>query len=91
MRSDFELCERMAFVGFATGNGAFADYICVPEELVYNLPNHVTYEQGAMVEPLAIGVHAVRRGFFREGDTACVVGAGPIGLMTTSGSELSRG
>ncbi len=82
MRSDFELCENMAFMGLASGNGAFADYICVPEELVYNLPSQVTYEQGAMVEPLAIGIHAVRRGFFREGDTACVVGAGPIGLMT---------
>ncbi|WP_455367797.1 2,3-butanediol dehydrogenase [[Eubacterium] cellulosolvens] len=81
-KGEYELCEKMAFIGFATGTGSFAEEICAPAELLYKLPDDMSYEEGAFIEPLAIGIHAVRRGGVREGDTAAVIGAGPIGILT---------
>ena len=48
--------------------------------MLYQLPDSLTFEQGALVEPLATSFHAVRQSRFKQGDTAVVIGAGPIGL-----------
>ncbi len=72
-------------IGSSGERGAFAPYIVYrnavahPEGLI-PLPDALGYEQGALVEPLAVGMHAVRQGEIAAGDRVAVMGAGPIGL-----------
>ena len=61
-------------------HGAFAEYVAVPQHILYRLPAAVGFEQAAMVEPVAVAVHAVSLTPIAVGDTAVVVGAGMIGL-----------
>jgi L-iditol 2-dehydrogenase len=62
-------------------HGAFAEYVAVPYKILYPLPDQVSFERAAMVEPLSIAFHAVRRSPVTLNDTAVVVGAGMIGLL----------
>jgi L-iditol 2-dehydrogenase len=62
-------------------HGAFAEYVALPQRILYALPDSVTFEQAAMVEPVSIAVHAVEITPVSLGDTAVVVGAGMIGLL----------
>ncbi len=77
----YNLCEKLGFNGLAT-DGAFADYVVVPAYQLYRLPDTVSYEEGALVEPLSVGIHAIRKSGLQEGDTVFIAGAGPIGLCT---------
>ena len=67
--------------------GAFAQYITRGPTGLFKLPDSLDWEGGALVEPLAVGVHAVRRGGLRPGDTVAVVGASPIGLATLAAAR----
>lgn len=62
-------------------HGAFADFVSVPQRILYRLPDALSFEHAAMVEPLSVAVHAVRRAGVAAGETAVVVGAGMIGLL----------
>ena len=61
-------------------DGAFAEYVAVPQHILYRVPASVSFEQAAMVEPVAVAAHAVSLTPIAVGDTAVVVGAGMIGL-----------
>jgi len=74
------LCTNTTAVGWNTGSGGFAESAVVPEQQVHVLPESVSVEDGALVEPLAVGLHAVRQSEMRAGDTVAVFGCGPIGL-----------
>lgn len=74
------LCPNTTAVGWNTGAGGFAENAVVPEQQVHVLPEEVPVEDGALVEPLAVGLHAVRQSEMRAGDTVAVFGCGPIGL-----------
>jgi L-iditol 2-dehydrogenase len=63
-------------------DGAYAERILVPETLLVPLPNSLSYEQGAIVEPLAVAMHAVNITPLDPVDTVVIVGAGAIGLLT---------
>jgi 2-desacetyl-2-hydroxyethyl bacteriochlorophyllide A dehydrogenase len=65
-----------------THDGALAEYVKVRADRVHKLPESLSFEEGAMVEPLTIAVHAVKSSGFKIGDNAAVFGAGTIGLMT---------
>jgi (R,R)-butanediol dehydrogenase/meso-butanediol dehydrogenase/diacetyl reductase len=78
-RMEYSCCEKLGFTGLAV-DGAFAKYVNVPAYTLYHLPDSMTYEQGALVEPLAVGLHAVRRAPVIAGDNVVVIGAGTIGL-----------
>ncbi len=79
----YNICQRevtfMATPGLA--DGAFREYLTWPADFLFKLPQGVSLEDGAMVEPLAVGVHACRRGGIAPGQSAAVLGAGPIGLL----------
>ncbi len=62
-------------------NGAFAEYVAVPRHILYRIPEAVSFEQAAMVEPLSVAMHAVRLAPLTLNDTAVVVGAGLVGLL----------
>jgi len=79
------LCDHRRVLGVSCEDyrqdGALAEYVAVPQHILYRLPEGVTYAQAAMVEPVSIAVHAVRRTPVKLNDTALVVGAGTIGLL----------
>jgi len=74
-------CPHVRFYGTPPVEGAFAEYVCHPARLLYPVPDQVTDEDAAMLEPLGVGVHAVRRTGVDLGDDVAVFGAGPIGLV----------
>lgn len=74
------LCKTPTVIGLHR-QGALAEYLAVPQELVYMLPEEFSYDKGVLVEPFSIAVYAVRNTQVRVGDTVAVVGQGPIGLL----------
>jgi (R,R)-butanediol dehydrogenase/meso-butanediol dehydrogenase/diacetyl reductase len=74
------MCTKLGTLGFAT-DGAFAEYGIFHEYSLFKLPDSVTDDMGAFVEPLAVAVHAVRRSRMKIGASVAIVGAGPIGLL----------
>lgn len=76
----YNVCPNVVAVGFQLGEGGFAESLVVPEGQAHRLPDGVPVEAGALVEPFAVGLHAVRRSGLQAGDTAAVFGCGPIGL-----------
>lgn len=75
-------CHSIGFYG-VSGDGAFADFVTVRARNVHELPADMATETGALLEPLATGVHAVRHAGVTEGDHVLVLGGGPIGLSIT--------
>lgn len=76
----YNLDPNLGFVGLAA-DGGFAEYCVVDGELCHKLPDGVDYEQGALAEPAAVALYAVRQSKLKAGDTAAVFGCGPIGLL----------
>jgi len=87
-RNRYSLCEKLAFTGLMA-DGAFAEYVNVPAYTLYKLPPEIPSDIGALVEPIAVGIHAIRRGHVLEGDTVAIVGAGPIGLVTLQAARAA--
>jgi threonine dehydrogenase-like Zn-dependent dehydrogenase len=83
-RGLINLCDRRRVLGVSCEdyrqNGAFAEFVAVPQHILYRLPDGLTFEQAALVEPFAIALHAIRRSPPVLNDTVVVVGAGMIGL-----------
>jgi 2-desacetyl-2-hydroxyethyl bacteriochlorophyllide A dehydrogenase len=77
-RGKTNCCQRLGVLGVHL-DGGMADYVCVPETNLVSAQG-VSLDEAAMVEFLAIGAHAVRRGEVKRGDRVLVVGAGPIGI-----------
>ncbi len=84
-QGDVNLCDDRKVLGVSCAeyrlHGAFAEYVAVPARILYRLPDAVSFEHAAMVEPLSVALHAVRRSGAVPGDAAVVVGAGLIGLL----------
>ncbi|NQU42509.1 galactitol-1-phosphate 5-dehydrogenase [bacterium] len=84
-RGQVNLCDNRRVLGVSCDDyrcdGAFAEYVVVPQHILYRLPDGLSFERAAMVEGLSIAVHAAERARPRLGDTAVVVGAGMIGLL----------
>jgi L-iditol 2-dehydrogenase len=76
----YHLCRHLTFLATPPDDGALCEYLAVPADFAHLLPTGMSMALGAMVEPLAVGVHAARQGDVRPGDTVVVFGAGPIGL-----------
>jgi len=79
-RNQENLCQDLLF-----NNGAYAEYIRIPERIVrrnmYEVPDHVSYQDAALVEPLACVLRGLEESGVRPGDTVAVIGLGPIGMM----------
>jgi threonine dehydrogenase-like Zn-dependent dehydrogenase len=75
-------CPNAVMVGLERP-GAFAEYLALPTSSLLPLPAPLDHRHGALVEPLAVALHAVERAGVRTGDTVAVLGAGPVGLAVT--------
>lgn len=81
---NYNLCPHMAFAATPPYDGTLCRYYTLPEDFCFKLPDHVTLEEGALVEPMSVAVHANRLADVRFGDNAIVFGAGPVGLLCAS-------
>ncbi|WP_282432504.1 2,3-butanediol dehydrogenase [Psittacicella melopsittaci] len=79
--SEYHLSPLLGFQGLSGGVGGFSEYSVVGEHMLHKIPDSVSYEQAALVEPAAVAVHAVRKSGLQLGESAVVFGAGPIGLL----------
>jgi L-iditol 2-dehydrogenase len=86
LRGEVNLCDRREVVGVSCGDfhrdGAFAEYIVVPRRIVYALPDTMPFAEAAMLEAVSVALHAVAVADLRGSETALVIGAGMIGLLT---------
>lgn len=78
---NYNLSEPLGFVGL-TSNGGFAKYTVVEDYMVHKIPDSMTFEQGAIVEPAAVAAYGLQQSGMKMGDTVLITGAGPIGLLT---------
>lgn len=82
------ICTNRRGLGMMTTNGSNADAVAVPEQLLYDLPAEVPWEQGALIEPLSVAMHAANMSPIRLMDTVVILGAGTIGLLTLLACRL---
>lgn len=86
LRGEVNLCDRRKVLGVSCDDyrceGAFAEYVVVPERIVYRLPEKLSFTEAAMLEATAVAVHAVGLSKISTGCQALVLGAGMIGLLT---------
>ncbi len=82
LRGQYNLCERISFQ-YRKGQGAFAEYFYAPEHRVYKLPDNVSFQEGALVEPCSVALHAVKTSNIKIGQTCAVIGAGAIGILVS--------
>ncbi|MCX7795704.1 MAG: NAD(P)-dependent alcohol dehydrogenase [bacterium] len=78
----YNLCPDVAFMATPPIDGAFTEYITHPEDFAFRLPDNVSFDEGALIEPLSVGIYSAERAIIRPEDTVLIFGAGPIGLVT---------
>mgnify|MGYP006271185549 CR=1 FL=1 len=82
LAGDSHLCPSLAVVGAHHAGGGFAQKAVVPAYTLHALPDSIAPEVGALIEPLAVGWHALRKAHFTAGQSVLIIGAGPIGLAS---------
>ncbi len=83
------LCERIVFAGHAPQDGALREFMVWPTRCLHVLPDSLSFEDGAMLEPLGIALHAADLGRIKVGMRVGVFGCGPIGLLIIQVARLS--
>ncbi len=90
---DINLCNNRQVIGVSCGDfrraGAFAEYVVVPQRISYHLPDALEFQEAAMLEAVSVALHAVRVSDMKGGETALVIGAGMIGLLTLQAAKAA--
>jgi 2-desacetyl-2-hydroxyethyl bacteriochlorophyllide A dehydrogenase len=85
LRGMYNLSDNREVLGVSPGtykrDGAFSDYIAIPQHILYKIPENVTFEQAAMVEAVAVALHSINVSEIKAGDKCVVVGVGMIGIF----------
>lgn len=81
MSGHYNLCPHMIFAATPPYDGTLTKYYLAPEDFVYKIPAHLSFEEGALAEPMSVGVHANKLAGTRYGSKVLVSGAGPVGLL----------
>ena len=92
-RGQINLCDNREVIGVSCGDyrrhGAFAEYVVVPERIMYPLPMDFSFEAAAMLEAVSVALHGVKVSQVVGGETALVIGAGMIGLLTLQAARAA--
>jgi L-iditol 2-dehydrogenase len=92
-KGEVNLCDNRQVVGVSCGDysraGAFAEYVAVPERILYRLPDVLRFSEAAMLEAVSVALHAVRVSEIHGGETALVIGAGMIGLLVLQAARIA--
>jgi 2-desacetyl-2-hydroxyethyl bacteriochlorophyllide A dehydrogenase len=83
LRGEYGYCDNLSY-HYRQGQGAMAEYFVVEQRYVYKLPESMSHEAGALIEPLAVAVHAVKRAKIGLRDDVVIIGAGPIGILVSA-------
>lgn len=90
---EVNLCNNRQVVGVSCEDymraGAFAEYVTVPARILYRLPERMPFPEAAMLEAVSVALHAVRVSELQGGETALVIGAGMIGLLTLQAARVA--
>ena len=93
LRGEVNLCDNRQVFGVSCGDyrrhGAFAEYLAVPERVLYRLPAELPFAHAAMIEAVSVALHAVRVSEFAAGQTALVIGAGMIGTLVVQALRVA--
>jgi len=81
-RGYYNLCTNKTILGTTPWPGAFGEYVAIPEDKVFRLPDGLSFEKGALIEPFAVAIHAAEMAQIRLGDSVLIMGSGTIGLAT---------
>ncbi|WP_246628326.1 NAD(P)-dependent alcohol dehydrogenase [Paenibacillus oenotherae] len=84
----YNLCPDVFFLATPPDNGAWADYIVMRSDVLFKLPDTMSFEEGALLEPLSVGYHAMNRANVRPSDKLFITGLGPIGLLAIQAAKL---
>jgi D-xylulose reductase len=77
----YNLCKDMKFAATPPYDGTLTGFYTMAEDFCYKLPSHVSLQEGALIEPLAVAIHIVRQASITPGQSVIVMGAGPVGLL----------
>jgi L-iditol 2-dehydrogenase len=92
-RGQINLCDNREVIGVSCGDyrrhGAFAEYVVVPERIMYPLPKDFSFDEAAMLEAVSVALHGVKVSQVGGGETALVIGAGMIGLLTLQAARAA--
>jgi L-iditol 2-dehydrogenase len=92
-RGQINLCDNREVIGVSCGDyrrhGAFAEYVLVPERIMYPLPDNFSFNEAAMLEAVSVGMHGVKVSQLEGSETALVIGAGMIGLLTLQAAKAA--
>ena len=85
LEGKYNLSDNREVLGVSPGtykrDGAFAEYLAIPQHILYRIPDNVTFEQAAMVEAVAVALHSINLSGIKPGDKCVVVGTGMIGIF----------
>jgi len=84
----YNLCPEISFMATPPVDGAFAEYVTHPSDFVFKLPDNISYDEGALIEPLSVGVYACEKAKITPGEDILIFGAGPIGLLTLQTAKV---
>lgn len=85
----YNLCPNLYPVRMDTLSQAFAEYVAGPGKKFYKLPDHVSYEEAALLDTFSVGLHAIQLSGIKLNDKVAVIGAGPIGLGQLQLAKIS--
>jgi L-iditol 2-dehydrogenase len=92
-RGQINLCDNRQVIGVSCGDyrrhGAFAEYVVVPERIMYSLPENFSFNEAAMLEAVSVAMHGVKVSQIVGGETALVIGAGMIGLLIVQAARAA--
>ncbi|MTT31116.1 alcohol dehydrogenase catalytic domain-containing protein [Terrilactibacillus sp. BCM23-1] len=77
----YNLCPDVQFLATPPIDGAFVQYIKMRQDFVFSIPETLSYEEAALIEPFSVGIHAASRTKLQPGSTIAIMGMGPVGLM----------
>lgn len=81
MAGRYHLCPDLAFLATPPYDGALTQLLAMDERNLFRMPESMSFDEGAMLEPLSVGIWACRRAGFQAGDSVLVTGAGPVGVL----------
>ncbi|KQB93201.1 NAD(P)-dependent alcohol dehydrogenase [Geobacillus subterraneus] len=84
----YNLCADVIFMATPPVDGAWAEYVTIRSDFLFKLPDSMSYEEGALLEPLSVGFHAMNRGRVTPGDRLFISGLGPIGLLAIQAAKI---
>ena len=84
MAGRYHLCPNLIFLATPPYDGALIEKLTIDARNLYSIPDDMTYEEGALLEPLSVGIWGCKRAGLEPGDSVLVTGAGPVGLLAAA-------